>query len=272
MTTTATATATMPGPRPAPVGDAVIMAGRSVRAVLRTPAAVISALFVPLVLLLVMTAGFAKVVLPDGSYGDYVNRVLPLFAVMGMIFSSVTTGLAAHRDLASGMDARLRTLPVARSAPLVGRVAGDAVRNVVALLVVALVGATLGFRLRAGVPAAVGALGVGVAFGVAFAWLSVAAAVRARSAEAVASLLNMVLLVLSFLSTGFVAAADLPGWAQPIARNSPVSLTVDALRALTQGGPTTTPVLKALAWSVSLTALFATLAVRATARRSPADP
>lgn len=254
--------------RPALVGDAVVMAGRSMRAVVRTPAAIVAAIFMPLVLMSVMTISFAKVVRPDAGYGEYIDDVLPLFAAMGMMFSSVTTGLAVLRDLESGMDARLRTLPVARSAPLVGRIVGDGFRNLVTLVVLGLVAVALGFRIHTGVLPAVGAVVVALLFGTAFAWIAVAAAVRARSGEAVTAALNGVLLVLSFLSTGFVPAEDLPGWAQPIARVNPVSVTVEAVRVLTQGGPTTGPVLKALAWSIGLAVGFAALAVRGLARRA----
>lgn len=254
------AAAAMPA-RPAILDDTLVMAGRSIRVVSRTPAAVLSATFMPIILLLVMTASFSKVVLPGGSYGDYVNHVLPLFAVMGMIFSSVTTGVAAHRDLHSGMDNRLRTLPVASSAPLVGRIVGDATRNLLTLVVLGGVGVALGFRFRAGMVPALSTVGLALVFGFAFACIAVAVAARASSAEAMVSALNGLLLVLSFLSNGFVDTDDLPGWAQPVATLNPVSSVVDAMRALTQGGATTGPVLEALAWSIGLSAVFGSLAV-----------
>lgn len=253
--------------RPAPLADSLVMTGRAIRVVARTPTAIVASAFMPLILMVVMTISFAKVVSPGSTYADYVNQVLPLFAAMGMMFSSITTGVTAHADLHSGMEARLHTLPMAPSAPLIGRIAGDATRNLFTLLVLGAVGAALGFRLRAGVPAALAGVGVALLFGAAFAWLAVAAAIRAGSAESMATALNGPLLVLSFLSTGFVPADDLPGWAQPLARNSPVSATVDAMRALTQGGATTGPVLRSLAWSAGITAVFATVAIRRTRHR-----
>lgn len=253
--------------RPSLLGDVLVMTRRSVRVVARTPAAIVAAIFMPLVLMVVMTAGFAKVVTPDGSYGDYVNRALPLFAVMGMTFSAVTTGVSAHRDLRSGMDARLRTLPMSPVAPLAGRILGDATRNLLTIVVLSAVGAIIGFRVRAGIPAALAAVGLALLVGIGFAWLAIAAAVRSRSAEAMTSLLNGVLLVLSFLSTGMVPADDLPGWAQPIADHSPVSAAVEAMRVLTQGGPTSAPVAKSLAWSMALAAVFATAALTSARRQ-----
>ena len=248
--------------RPNLVTDTLAMTGRSIRVVVRTPAAIVAAVFMPLVLMVVMTAGFAKVVNPSGSYQDYINQVLPLFVVMGVAFSAVTTGVAAHRDLHSGMENRLRTLPIAPAAPLAGRIIGDASRNLITLVVLGLAGAAIGFRFHAGIGGALGAVALALLVGSAFAWLAVAAALRASSAESVTSMLNGVLLILSFVSTGFVAADDLPGWAQPIARNTPVTAAVDAMRGLTQGGPTADAVIKTLIWSAALTVVFATMAIR----------
>lgn len=249
-------------PSPAFFADAMVMTMRSLKVVARTPAAIVSALFLPLILMLVMTASFAKVVTPDGTYADYVNLVMPLFAVMGLMFSSITTGVSAFGDIQSGMDDRLRTLPIGRSASLWGRVLGDTLRNCVTLVVLGCVGYVLGFRFQAGLFPALGSVGLALLFGMAFAWLAVALALRAKAVEAISAGLNVMMLAMSFVSTGFVAADDLPGWAQPFAKYSPVSVTVEAVRALTQGGPTVRPVLKALAWVVGLGVTFALLAVR----------
>jgi ABC transporter DrrB family efflux protein len=97
--------------------------------------------------------------------------------------------------------------------------------------------------------------------------VAVTVGLAAGSAEATGGLLNLPLTTLSFLSTGFVPADDLPGWAQPIARVNPISVAVEALRALAQGGPTTGPVLRSLAWSAAIAVVFCILALRTLHRR-----
>lgn len=249
-------------------GDALVMIGRSVTVSRRTPSAVVSATFLPVILLLTMTAGFAKIVDPAGSYAGYVNRVLPLLVVMGVVLSSLTTGVAAYQDLHSGLDDRLRTMPMARSAPLVGRIAGDAVRNLATVAVVVALGVGLGFRFTTAPVWIAGFFVLPLVFGVGFAWLAVALAIRAGSAESVAAVLNAVLLALTFLSTGFVAMDDLPGWAQPIAAVNPVSGVVEAMRALAHGGPLMIPLVSSLAWSAGLVVVFGGLAIRGYRRRA----
>jgi len=53
----------------------------------------------------------------------------------------------------------------------------------------------------------------------------------------------------------------MPGWLQAFANNQPVTILVDAVRALMLGGPTTAPVLKALAWTAALLLVLCPLAV-----------
>jgi ABC-type polysaccharide/polyol phosphate export permease len=85
----------------------------------------------------------------------------------------------------------------------------------------------------------------------------------------VESWLNAALLVVSFLSTGFVPQHDLPGWAQPIAEVNPVSSVVEAMRTLAHGGAVAGPLLSSLVWSTGLTAVCSVLAVRSYRRRAP---
>lgn len=249
-------------PHADPLGDAWVMTGRAVRQTLRNPVLIASATFLPLILMLLMTASFGSIVDPEGDHGSYINFALPVYAVMGIIFAGLGTGAAAFAELQEGFDRRLRAMPISRSAPLVGRIAGDAVRNLLTLVVVVLVGFALGFRFRTGPLEALAFFVLPLAFGTAVAWVMVAMAVRASSGESVAAMLNTVLLVASFLSTGFVPLEDLPGWAQPIASANPVSAVVESMRALSQGGELADPLLRSAGWTVGLTVVFGTLAVR----------
>lgn len=249
-------------PRPSFLGDAAVLSGRAVRLMWRDPAALVFGLFFPVVMLLLMTLGFAEVVMPGQGYRAYVNFSLPLFVVMGVVFAALGTAVAAYHDLHSGMDSRLRAMPMARSAPLLGRVAADAVRNLATALVVTAIGYGLGFRFGTGPLSVLAFFAVPVLFGVAIAWFMVAVAVVAGSAETAISVINTLFLVLSFLSTGFVPADSLVEWAQPLAAVNPLSSVIDTMRALAHGGELAGPLLGTLAWTVGLTGVFGVLAVR----------
>ncbi len=60
----------------------------------------------------------------------------------------------------------------------------------------------------------------------------------------------------------------MPGGSSAFAEHQPVSATASAVRALTFGGPTASYVWQSLAWSVGLTAIFATISVRLYRRAS----
>lgn len=254
--------------RPTLVGDTLVMAGRALRLTMRDPVTVVLSVIFPLLLMLLMTASFAKIVYPAGGYGDFVDIGLPLFILVGIAFAAPMTAAATASDLRGGFDARIRTMPVRALAALAGRLVADTARSAVTVAVVVVVGLPLGFRFTAAPWAAVGFLLLPLLFGLGLGFLALLVAVRAPDAETVNALLNPIMLLATFLSTGLVPSADLPGWVQPVARVNPFSVVIEAMRALAHGGPTARPVLEAVAWSVALIVVCGALAVRAYRRRS----
>ena len=116
-------------------------------------------------------------------------------------------------------------------------------------------------RLRR-LPAALSALALVVAFGFAFSWISAWIGLTVKTVEG-ANLAGFVwLFPLTFASSAFAPLATMPGWLQAFARATPVTPTVDGVRALVNGGATLRPVLTSLVWIVAITAVFSTLAIR----------
>jgi ABC-type polysaccharide/polyol phosphate export permease len=58
-----------------------------------------------------------------------------------------------------------------------------------------------------------------------------------------------------------VPVATFPGWLQAFAKLNPITVTVDALRVLCLGGPTSQPLLRALLWIAVLLAAAVPAAV-----------
>jgi ABC transporter DrrB family efflux protein len=169
--------------------------------------------------------------------------------------------VALADDLASGMIDRFRALPMARSAVLAGRVTADAVRNLFVLVLMTGVGHGIGFRFHAGPAAAAAAVGLALLIGVAFSWIFALLGLLIRDAESagIGGLLAVVPLI--FTSSTFVPVATFPGWLQAFAHVNPITVTVDALRALCLGGPTAGVVGEAVAWLAALLAVAAPAAV-----------
>lgn len=244
-----------------------LIARRNLLLDMRNPAVIIGATGFPVFLLLIFTASFAKVVMPNGSYADYAQFLVPLSVVQGLLFSTINTGTSLYNDLKRGMDSRLRTLPIARSAVLAGRILSCASRLLIQVGIITLVGYLLGFRFKTSYLYVVPFLVLPVIFTLSFAWLAVFLAVKVKAAESVQAVMTPWLLLLTFLSIGYVPKEGFPDWLQGFVEFNPVSSVAQALRGLSSGGSVTGPVIKTLLWSFALTAVFSTLATRAYQRQ-----
>jgi hypothetical protein len=63
-----------------------------------------------------------------GSSRQYVQFVIPGIIVQTVVFATAVTGIGLNEDLAKGIIDRFRSLPIARSAVLAGRILADTVR------------------------------------------------------------------------------------------------------------------------------------------------
>jgi ABC transporter DrrB family efflux protein len=250
----------------AAVADGAAVAGRNLRAMSRTPEVIVFGSIQPIVFVLVFRYVFGGAIETPGT--DYVDYLMPGVFVQTVVFGAMNTAVGLSEDMRRGLIERFRSLPMARSAVLVGRTLADLGRNVVVVSLMATVGFVVGFRVHTNVLAFVAALGVLLAFAFAVSWVFATVAMSVRSAEAAQTAVFPPMTLLVFTSSAFVPVESMPSWMQGWAENQPVSATVDAVRALVLGGPTVGPVLQSLAWSVALLVVFATLAGRAYRRRS----
>ncbi|MGH3544846.1 MAG: ABC transporter permease, partial [Mycobacteriales bacterium] len=63
------------------------------------------------------------------SISEYLEFMLPGIIVMNMLFVTMYIGMGLNTDLTKGMFDRLRALPIARWAPLAGRIAADTIKQ-----------------------------------------------------------------------------------------------------------------------------------------------
>lgn len=257
MTAAAMTTAAMT----AALRDGGLIAGRNLAVLVRNKASLTSMTLFPLIFL------FGFFVVMQRSMEDfgiaYRQYLPPIVVLQAMFFTGISSAYFLADDRASGLLERFRSLPVHRWAVIVGRVGADGVRSVVSLLVVLAGSLLLGFRFTAGPLAALGFVGIVLLFALTVAAGCSIVGLTAPSAEAASSTLFLPYLPLLMLSTGFVPLAGFPGWIQPFVEWQPVSLTVDALRALAGGGPTARPVTEAVVALSGLLVLFGALSARA---------
>jgi ABC transporter DrrB family efflux protein len=246
--------------RPRPVADAVTIAWRNLLNLRRNPQLAVFATIQPVIFVLMFRYVFGGAIKVTGE--SYVNFLMPGIFVQTVVFGSLTTGVGLAEDLQKGLVERFRSLPMARSAVLVGRTLADLLRNAFVVVLMCIVGLLVGWRPSGSIPAIVLGVLLVLAFAYSLSWVFAIVGLSARDSETAQAASFPILAPLVFASSAFVPVASMPGWLQAFAKHQPVSVVVDAVRALTLGLPAGSHVVAALAWIVGIVALCAPLAVR----------
>jgi ABC-2 type transport system permease protein/oleandomycin transport system permease protein len=193
----------------------------------------------------------------------YKQFVVPGVLVQTVVLAAMRTGVAVSVDLSTGMMDRFRTLPIARSAVLVGRTLSDAARIALQTIVLATIAVVvIGFHFREGPLRAVGVVLVVVAFGIALTAFSGWVGLCVDDPETAQTSLMVPIMPLVFTSSAFAPVSRLPGWMQPFARANPVTSAVDLTRSLAIGGPLAWPFERFVVSVVLVTSVFTILGVR----------
>jgi oleandomycin transport system permease protein len=250
----------------APVRHTLALTGRTLIKLRRSPEQFIDVTLQPVIFLGLFVYLFGGAV--SGSPSRYVEFVLPGLMLQNVLFSTVAIGVNLNTDIEKGVFDRFRSLPISRSAPLVGAVLAEFVRYLSSITVILVTGGLMGFRIHTGVLDAAGAVLLTLGFGLAACWISVFVGMIARTSGAVQGISFLVMFPLTFLASTFVPTSTLPGWLQTWVHVNPVNHVIEAVRGLLVGGPVAGPLAWSLGWSVALVAVFAPLAVRAYRRHA----
>ncbi|MFE6978160.1 ABC transporter permease [Streptomyces sp. NPDC057682] len=233
---------------------------RNLRKVLSSPGQVLDATLMPVIFALIFVYVFGGAI--SGSSGAYKQYVMPGIMALTTTIASRTSGTTLNVDFTTGVMDRFRSLPMARSAVLTGRILADTIRMLVSLLTVFGFALLIGFRVHTGPLQALAAIGLILLYGVALSWLHALIGLTARSIETVQSVGMLAMVPLQFGSSIFAAPGTMPGWLGFLVQHNPMSAVVDSARNLMLGGPVAAHVITALAWSVGMMAILVPLSVR----------
>ncbi|MBV1855054.1 ABC transporter permease [Catellatospora tritici] len=274
MTTTTLAPAQRPGGsaaaparRPfALLRHSLALAGRSLTKTMRTPEQLLDVTLQPVIFVVIFVYLLGGAI--AGSQHEYLQFLLPAIMVQTAMFASTAIGVNLNTDIKKGVFDRFRSLPIARSAPLIGAVVGDVIRFVVSIVVLLGLGFALGFRFGTSPLLGLSACLLVLGFSFCLSWMSVLIGMLVREPGAVQGISFIVMFPLTFGTNMMVQTSTLPGWLQAWVKINPVTDVMSASRALMLGGPTAGPVLHTLVWSLGMLVVFAPLAVRAYRRRT----
>jgi oleandomycin transport system permease protein len=254
-------------PRFRSLRHAMVLAKRNLIKITRTPEQLIDVTLQPIIFLLLFVYVFGGA-LGGGSQHAYLEYLLPGLLGQTIAMSSISIGQNMNSDIAKGVFDRFRSLPIARSVPLVGAVFAEFFRYLLLCVIMVGFGYIMGFRIATSPLALLAAIGIAICFALSFAWVSVWVGMKVRNPGAVQGVMFLLVLPLSFGSNTFVRTSTMPGWLQAFVNVNPISHLVSAVRGLMLGGPVAVPIGWTFAWIAGLLVVFFPLALRAYIRRT----
>jgi ABC-2 type transport system permease protein/oleandomycin transport system permease protein len=255
-------------PRGAALNDALVIAGRNVKHLLRTPQLLVFSVVQTVMFLLLFVYVFGGSIKVPGL--DFVDYLIPGYLAQIAIFDGFGVSIFFAEDSKSGLIDRFRALPMARSAVVGGRAMADLLRQAALLAIVTLVGFLVGFGFHGSFGGIVLAYVIALAWGFAMFWVFAAIGLFVRDTET-AQAASTPFFIMVFVSSSVILVDTLPGWLQPIARNQPLTQVCNAMRGLMDGSAgaalvehsTGHYVLTSFIWCAAITAVFAPLAIYA---------
>jgi len=230
--------------------DTVILFGRSMRHIQRSPDTIITVAIMPIIFMLLFVYVFGGAI--GAGTDNYVNYMLPGILLIAIASGVSYTAVRIFTDTQKGIVARFHSMPVARSSVLWGHVLTSLVSNAISLTIIILVALIIGFRSSADLTDWLAAAGILALFTLALTWLAVIPGLTAKTIDGAAAF-SYPLIFLPFISSAFVPTDTMPTPVRAFAENQPVTAIVETLRSLLNGQPVGADIWTALAWCTGIT-------------------
>ena len=250
------------------IRDSLLIGWRNLKRIPRIPELAIFAIIQSIMFVLLFAYVFGGAIpIPGG--GDYKVFLMPGIFAQTIVFAAGTTAIGMTDDIQKGIIDRFRSLPMTRSAVLIGRTFSDVIYNAGILVVLMLSGLFVGWRVD-DVGALAAGFGLLLLFAYAMTWLGVFLGMMVPTVEVANQVIFTALFPITFLSNVFVPLSTLPDWLKVFAEWNPTSTLTAALREL-WGNPNpdttgslavTEPGLVTLVWVVVFIAVFGPLSIR----------
>jgi ABC transporter DrrB family efflux protein len=250
------------------VSDTLTITKRNLLVWMRVPAYIVFTVIQPVIFVLMFRYVFGGAIHIAGLQNGYVNFLIPGILAQTAAFATFGTAIALAQELQKGVIDRLRSMPMARSAVLTGRLVADTLRMLVTVLIVLAVGYGVGFRFENGVIPAILMVVMAIFLGVSICVIAAFTGLAIGDEESVQAFGLIWLFPLTFLSSAFVPISSMPGWLQAFANNQPVTYVVNTMRGLALGLPIASSLWKSLVWLIGILVVFGPLSVRAYKRAS----
>ena len=252
------------------LADGLTVTRRNLAHIRQVPEKLLDVTIQPVIFVLLFAYVFGSAIQVPGG-GSYREFLLPGIFAQSIAFLSITTAVGVANDMQKGIIDRFRSLPMARSAVLVGRTVADLIQSLLGLLVMSACGLVVGWRAHEGVGRTLAGFGVLLLFGFAMTWVGTFIGLIVRTPETANTLGFVILFPITFIANTFVPTEGMPALLRLMADWNPLSATVAACRQLFgnpgaaytgDAWPLQHPVTASVGYSLLLLAIFVPLAVR----------
>ncbi len=253
------------------LSDGAVVAKRNIIKIKRVPEILVFVLLSPIMFVLLFAYVFGNAINVPGGV-PYKEFLIAGILAQTVIFGATFTGAGLAEDIQKGIIDRFRSLPMSRSAVLVGRTSSDIIYNMLSITIMALTGLLVGWRIRNSALDALLGFAILLLFAYAFSWVMAYIGLLVPSVEVLNNASFMVIFPLTFVANTFVPLESMPTVLRTFAEWNPVSAVTQAARELfgnlppgypePTAWPLQNPVLYTLIWVVVTIAIFAPLSVR----------
>jgi ABC-2 type transport system permease protein len=208
--------------------DGAVVAKRNLIKIKRVPEVLIWTTMSPIMFVLLFALVFGNAIeVPGVDYREFL--IAGVFA-QTVIFGSTFTGAGLADDMTKGIIDRFRSLPMSRSAVLVGRTASDIAYNFTSIFVMTIAGLVVGWRIHTGPLEALGGFLLLLLFAYAVSWIMAYVGLKVSSVEVVQNASFMFIFPMTFIANTFVRQDLLPGPLRTFAEWNPVSAVAQGVR------------------------------------------
>ena len=127
------------------ISDAAVITKRQLQQLTRVPELLLFSTIQPIMFVLLFRYVFGGSI-DTGQPGGYVQLLMPGIFVQTVAFTLAGTAVGLAADMQKGLIDRFRSLPISRSAVVIGRTLGDGALNIVVLAAMGITGFVVGWR------------------------------------------------------------------------------------------------------------------------------
>ncbi len=245
---------------PGPVAASLTFGWRAMLKIKHVPEQLFDVTMFPIMFTLLFTYLFGGAL--EGSPTEYIQVLAPGILVQTVVFITMYAGMGLNNDIKKGVFDRFRSMPVWRPAPMVGLLLGDAVRFIIASMVVLALSLIIGFRPSGGVLGVVAGIALTIIFAFSISWVWTLLGLVMRTPEAVLNTSMTILFPLMFASNIFVDPATMPNWLETVVNLNPVTHLTSAVRGLMGDGVAAGDLVWVFASAAVMITIFAPLTMR----------